>query len=235
MPRTALVVLCSLVVAGIAGCSSSAPSSVNSPSTNPTVLTVTAPPPPPSPSGSPAPEGTVFPSPTPYPRLSIPAGTPRCHTAQLDVAFVSSGAAAGNVEEVFEMRNKSVTSCWVYGFVGFQPLDAQGQPIPESMRWTTDSFFGTTDPPMRILLPPATAPLQWRGMNLYSSDGRGHAFFDIATNDVLCDINQRPVVTVEIWPPDEIQPLKIAATTSSYSTFSFCRDIDLSALQIQPG
>lgn len=125
------------------------------------------------------------------------------------------------------MRNQSAIACWVFGFVGFQTLDANGQRLPQTIRWTTESFFGRSDPPTRILLPAGTAALG-------SGQGTGHAFFNVATNDVLCDANQAPVATLEIWPPDEFQPLKIRAQTADGLPFVFCRYIDLNPLQVQP-
>jgi uncharacterized protein DUF4232 len=180
----------------------------------------------PSPSPSPPPP-PANPSPTIYPRLPIPAGTPRCHTSQVEVGFTSNGAAAGNVEYTFEMRNHSVVACWVYGFVGFQAVNAKGHPFPETIRWTTESFFGRSDQPSRILLPVGTAALG-------SGQGPGHAFFNVATNDVLCDTTQDPVASLEIWPPDEYQSLRIGAQTPSGSPFVFCTYIALNPLQVQP-
>ena len=168
-----------------------------------------------------------MPSPIVYPRLPIPAGTLRCHTAQLEVAYVGVGAAAGNVKATFELRNKSAAPCWVYGFVGFQTLDGNGRPIPRTLVWTTDSFFGRSDPASRILLPTDTARL--------GSDPRtGHAFFNVAGNDVLCDLNQTPVVSLKIWPPDEHQALIVPARSLDGVGFVFCGGIELNPLQVQP-
>lgn len=233
--RSVVVIACAIVATCAAGCSPSPTATRPTSSTNPSVPPTGTVLPSPSPSASPSPQPALTPSPTPYPRLPIPAGTPRCHTAQLEVAFVWSGAALGNVEELFEIRNKSASACWAYGFVGFQALDGQGRAIPETIGWTTDSYFGMSDPPTRILLPTGTAPLQLRENGIWSADGRGHAFFDVWTNDVLCDASQPPAATLEIWPPDEVTPLKISADTGQYLRFSFCRTIELNPLQIQPG
>jgi len=151
----------------------------------------------------------------------------RCHTPQLETAFVGSGAAAGNVEATFEMRNNSATACWIYGFVGFQTLDSNARPIPRTVAWTTDSFFGRSDPPSRILLPADTAQFG-------SEPHTGHAFFNVAGNDVLCDPNETPVVSLKIWPPDELQPLIVPAKTPDGIGFFFCGGIDLNPLQVQP-
>jgi hypothetical protein len=177
----------------------------------------------PTPSASPS----AVPSPTVYARLPIPVGTPRCHTPQLEIAFVAAGAAAGNVAAAFEMRNKWATPCWVYGFVGFQTLDRNGRPIPRTVTWATDSFFGRSDSASRILLPGHTAK--------FGSEPRtGHAFFNVAGNDVLCDLNEVPIVSLKIWPPDEFQPLIVPAKSLDGNGFFFCGGITLNPLQVQP-
>ena len=196
---------------------------------SPTVSTSPAVPvsaPTPSPA-EPSPTPSAIPSPTFYPRLPIPSGTPRCHTPQLEIAFVTEGAAAGNVEGTFEMRNKWVAPCWVYGFVGFQTLDRNGRAIPRTVAWTTDSFFGRSEPASRILLPADTAT--------FGSEPRtGHAFFNVAGNDVICDANETPVVSLKIWPPDEFQPVIVPAKSLNGSAFYFCGGIGLNPLQVQP-
>lgn len=166
-------------------------------------------------------------SPTVYPRLPIPAGTSRCRTAQLEVGFRILPPAAGNVLLSFEMRNRSSQACWVYGFVGFQTLDGSGHPLPKVLRWTTNSFFGKSAPPTRILLPTSTN-------SVGSEAGSGHAFFSVATNDVLCDTNQNPVVSLEIWPPDERRPMIQPAKAVDGRAFFFCRYLEIYPLQVEP-
>ena len=186
----------------------------------------------PSTSASLAPAAAVSPvatpSATPYPRLPVPPGTPRCHTGQLEVAFIGGGAAAGNVLAVYEMRNRSVAACWVYGYVGFQLLDGNGRPLPETRTWSTESFFGRSDPPTQILLPVGTAPLA-------SRNGAGHAFFNVATDDVVCGSSyMNAIASLEIWPPDEYAALIIPARNSQGSQFVSCGGLVLNPLQIQP-
>ncbi len=168
------------------------------------------------------------PSATPYPRLPVPPGTPRCHTWQLDVAFTGEGAAAGNLGASFEMRNRSAAACWVYGYVGFQLLDGNGRPLSETRTWSTESFFGRSDPPTQILLPVGTA-------SLASRNGTGHAFFNVATDDVVCGSDyMNAIATLEIWPPDEYAALIIPARTPQGSQFVSCGGLVLNPLQIQP-
>ena len=65
-------------------------------------------------------------------------------------------------------------------------------------------MFGESQPPSRILLPARTTAL---GVEPRT----GHAFFNVFTNDVLCDFYGNPVANIEIWPPDEYRPLTIPA------------------------
>jgi hypothetical protein len=157
----------------------------------------------------------------------VPAGTPRCHTAQVEVAFIMGSAAAGNVEDTFEMRNTSSTACWVYGYVGFQTLDRQGRRLPQTTNWSWKTYFGDSEPPSRILLPAGTRPL---GVEPRT----GHAFFNVFTNDVLCDFNENPVASIDLWPPDEYTPLTIPARSAYGQQFGFCGGFQLNPLQIQP-
>ena len=211
-----------LVAALIGGCTPGPTSTPRpSPSETRTVTGVLPPAPTPRPAdASPAPTLAI------YPRLAIPPGTTRCHTSQLEVAFNGGNGAAGSVEDFFELRNKSQQGCWVYGFVGFQMLDGNHRPVAPTATWIMDSYFGKSDPPTRIFLPAATTAL---GVEPRT----GHAFFNIFTSNVLCDSTEHPVASLEIWPPDEYQPLTIPAQTA-YARFGFCGSLELNPLQIQP-
>jgi hypothetical protein len=209
----------------VGGCTSPPPQAVQplgtaSPSTSAGVVASVAPP-----DVSPS----ISPSPTVYALTPIPTGTPRCHTSQLEVALLGAGAATGNVRNSFEMRNRSSAPCWVYGYVGLQLLDAHGRALPQSLSRSTDSFFGQSDPPTRILLPLATPPLHSRAA--------GHAFFDVASEDVSCNSNQMSAVaSLEIWPPDEYAALVIPAHGGDWSGgFISCGDLAVNPMQIRPG
>ncbi len=152
-----------------------------------------------------------------------------CHTSQLELALLGAGAATGNVRNSFEMRNRSSVPCWVYGYVGFQLLDAQGRALPQTLTRTTDSFFGQSDPPTRILLRPASPPLHSRAA--------GHAFFDVATEDVSCSGEQMNAIAgLEIWPPDEYAAIIIPAHGGDWiGGFISCGDLAVNPIQIRPG
>ena len=172
---------------------------------------------------------SISPSPTVYARLQIPVGTPRCHSGQLEVALLGAGAATGNVRNSFEMRNRSSASCWVYGYVGFQLLDSRNRPLPQSLGRSTDSFFGQSDPPTRILLPPGTPALHSRAA--------GHAYFDVATEDVTCSAEQMKATTsLEIWAPDEYAAVVIPVRGGEWSEgFISCGDLTVNPMQVRPG
>jgi len=224
MGRTFNAMVSALVGLTVAACTSSPPAAIRSPSSaRPSV--VASAPAPPTPSPPPSNFASAVPM-TSYPRLPIPAGTPRCHTSQLEVSFRSNGAAAGRIEYTFEWRNQSKSPCWVYGFVGFQTIAPNGRALAQTIKWTTELSFGRSDPPSRILLPSDTAALG-------SGQGTGHAFFNVVTNDVLCDTSQNPVALLEIWPPDETAALRIAAQTAAGAPFLFCTDIELNPMQVQ--
>lgn len=227
MPRGRFGLVAGLAAITVSACTPSSPSAVQPSPTISRSPAATAPIPTPSPAEpSPTPSGVA--SPIVYPRLPIPPSTARCRTSQLEVAFITGDAAAGSVEDTFEIRNISATGCWVYGYVGFQTLAANGRRLPQSVTWSTQSYFGNSEPPSRILLPAGTTPL---GVEPRT----GHAFFNLFTNDVMCDTNKDPVATLEIWPPDESQPLTIRAHTLGGSLqLVFCGGFELNPLQIRP-
>lgn len=127
------------------------------------------------------------------------------------------------------MRNRSSAPCWVYGYVGFQLLDSRSRPLPQSLARSTDSFFGHSDPPTRILLSPGSPPLHSRAA--------GHAFFDVATEDVTCSGEQmNATASLEIWPPDEYAAIVIPARGGDWNGgFVSCGDLTVNPMQIQPG
>lgn len=116
----------------------------------------------------------------------------------------------------------------MYGFVGFQLLDRNGRALPETRSWSTESFFGRSDPPTQILLPVGTA-------SLASGNGAGHAFFNVATDDVVCGNDYMDAIaSLEIWPPDEYSALVIPASNPQGSRFVSCGRLTLNPLQVLP-
>ncbi|MDF5725832.1 MAG: DUF4232 domain-containing protein [Rhizonema sp. PD37] len=52
-----------------------------------------------------------------------------CQTSQLSVRRVSSQGATGHIGVVYAFTNTSSSTCTLYGYPGFVPLDAKGQPL----------------------------------------------------------------------------------------------------------
>jgi hypothetical protein len=99
--------------------------------------------------------------------------------------------------------------------------------LPQTTNWSWKTYFGDSEPPSRILLPARTRPLG-------AEPRTGHAFFNVFTNDVLCDFNENPVASIDLWPPDEYTPLTIPARSAYGQQFGFCGGFQLNPLQIQP-
>jgi hypothetical protein len=228
MPRLLIPALAVGVVIGLSGCTS-APTQGAKPSLRAeSPVPIGTGTPTPTPTSEPSANPAIPTTPTPYPRLPIPAGTARCHTPQLEIVFVRANAATGHVLNDFEMRNRSRTPCWVYGYVGFQLLDSAGRPLPQTLVWTTDTFFIRFDPPSRIFLPIGTAPV-------HSSQGQGHAFFNVEADDFTCSADQmKATAKLEIWPPDEYQAIVIP-TKPGWEGFVSCGNLATHPLQVQPG
>ncbi|HXM58949.1 MAG TPA: DUF4232 domain-containing protein [Candidatus Dormibacteraeota bacterium] len=151
------------------------------------------------------PSASASPEPSPQPNASAPgaaptptaapaaAGPDRCHTGQLQVGFVTSQGAAGHIFLTFRMTDAGQATCWMYGFVGMQMLDASGRSLPTRVLRNGGAFAGQAGP-TRFDVPP----------------GRS-ATFDVAYGDVqvgnetTCPEAARLIVT----PPDEFDHVTI--------------------------
>jgi hypothetical protein len=95
-------------------------------------------------------------------------------------------------------------------------------------------MFGHSDSPAEILLPPRTAPLSSGKDPNVPPQVIGHAFFNTATDDVMCSGGQLDATAyLEIWPPDEYSALIISARGPAGS-FGYCGGIGLNPLQVRP-
>jgi hypothetical protein len=141
-PGAALAVALA-VLAGVAGCGRDA-----DPAPTPTPTSAASGPVPSSavpssavPSGA-VPDGAsssaaVPPSAAPVPTRSTapaPAGSGRCHTSELSVAFGPVNAGAGQRQGTVILQNESARRCTIFGFGGLQVLDAARRPLPVVLR-----------------------------------------------------------------------------------------------------
>lgn len=185
----------------------------------------------PSPAGSPAASTGPSPSPTPEATATLPAGPPRCHTADLEVVIASEGGAAGHIGLDFEVRNRSAQECRVFGYFGLSLLNSDGKVAIAAQR-STHIFTASTGPPAAVLLPPASAPLPAR-----SATGgppaavAGHAHFAAAYGDVCDNAPNGTGNAWQLYPPDETQPTSIL--TPSGQNITIC-GLQLTPVQVSP-
>src|SRR6267378_3708114 len=106
MPKGVTAALAVGLLIGFSGCTP-APTQGAKPSLKAvSALPIETATPTPMPTSEPSTSPKIPTTPTPYPRLPIPAGTARCHTSQLEIVFVRANAATGHVLNDFEMRNR---------------------------------------------------------------------------------------------------------------------------------
>jgi hypothetical protein len=115
-----------------------------------------APPPAPATTSPPAaaapvtPPVTTTPAHSPTPPPADAAGPVHCTSAQLRFAAARSEGAAGTLYEAIRVTNIGPTSCWTYGYVGLQILDASGRKLPTTTLRGAIGALG--DEPRRVTL-----------------------------------------------------------------------------------
>ncbi len=147
-----------------------------------------------------------------------PVNTPRCHSTQLQVAYVYLRGLAGRSQGTFELRNASSAPCHVSGYAGIVMLDEQGRLLPTML--TLDQSM----PANEVVLRAGTAPLA-------SGNSEGHAFFNLIW---ITNCNRDPTNTPAKWqitPPNEQTPLIISAQPpAGGQALAVCQN----ALTVQP-
>jgi hypothetical protein len=78
------------------------------------------------------------------------AGPVHCTSAQLRFAAARSEGAAGTLYEAIRVTNIGPASCWTYGYVGLQILDASGRKLPTTTLRGAIGALG--DEPRRVTL-----------------------------------------------------------------------------------
>lgn len=174
----------------------------------------------PRPAATPSPSALVIPPPQGPFR--------RCEVSQLEAQLISIGAAAGNVQGIIELRNRSAAECDLYGYAGIQLLDSGGQPLPTRVRWTTSSFFPPETPLSVVALPPSTSPIT------SSRPVAGHAYVALSWDDVLapCEHPSQLMIT----PPDSYESVTISATPpgGTAGQLTVCSGGSLSVKPVRP-
>jgi len=123
---------------------------------------------------------------------------------QLEAQLIRVGAAAGNLEGIVELRNRSGAECDLIGYAGIQLLDTEGRPLPTKVRWATSSFFPPDTPVSAVALPSDTGPIT------ASQPVPGHAYIAISWDDVQppCEMAGQ----LKLTPPDSNESLTIGVT-----------------------
>ncbi len=124
--------------------------------------------------------------------LALAAGSaggtslPRCHTADLHVYLLPTGAAAGSYALDIAFQNRTRHACFVYGYPGLGLQDAHHRVMPSRVTW--GSSIARRDPGRRrVVLRPGRA-----------------AFASLSASDVpVGDEHCRSSRWLEVTPPDE--------------------------------
>lgn len=136
------------------------------------------------------------------------AGPRHCTSAQLRYSVGGGQGAAGTINVGIRVTNIGPGTCWTYGYVGLQILDASGRPLP------TTTLRGPASPFQGPL------PTQQRNVPTRVTLTKGSwAWFDIAYTDVnqIPDCPDGPLVgaTLAIIAPDTTQAQSIPLTTQA--------------------
>lgn len=97
---------------------------------------------------------------TPVPPVAIPAGTPTCTAAQLEVGRGASSGATGHVNQPIVFRNRTSSACVLQGYPDLAVIAADGQTLAEGAGTTNRGTFFLDGPAVPVLIQPGTAPLK---------------------------------------------------------------------------
>ena len=185
LPLTAAAGLALLLAA--AGCTGRSPTA-----SEPTIRTPAATTPAPGPP-TPAPTSTDPPvrTPTPVPPTT-PSGPDRCDTADLSAHLTMLDSSAGSRYAAVVLKNRSTSTCRVYGYGGVQLLDAAHRPLP------THQIRDRTSPPHRVLLRPGA-----------SANSRLHLHPFGSGSESQTEPCQPTASYLLVTPPDETQPITL--------------------------
>jgi hypothetical protein len=126
-----------------------------------------------------------------------------CKFSQLSVRRVDSNGAMGHIGMVYAFTNISSSSCILYGYPGFVPLTAKGQPLPGvKTTWSERNYMHRARKQKITLAPGDRASFE----AVYSH---------ISSNDRSCAKSAK----VEITPPNTYRHFSLAEKLSP------CREI----------
>ncbi|MDQ6614663.1 MAG: DUF4232 domain-containing protein [Actinomycetota bacterium] len=117
------------------------------------------------------------------------ASATRCHSADLAITDDGGQGAAGEFLGLMVFRNIASRTCTIYGYPGLQRLDANGQPMPTTVK--------------RVAPAPLLFSLQPQQQATLGYDTR-----DQSIGDFVCT----HATTVEVTPPDETTHVNVKST-----------------------
>jgi len=146
----------------------------------------------------------------------------QCTTSQLKISRQSSFdfGATGTLHVGYGFTNVGESACSLYGYPGFQPLGAQGQPLPENLVRTEapgSNFNGgpSYGPPRTVdLVPGATVAFSVA----FGDDTGGPPGLVIGSGVPVEGVICYSASSIEVWPPNQTEALRIAARPT-FSTY----------------
>jgi len=147
-----------------------------------------------------------------------PSNADRCHTSELALDIVGSFQAMNQPRLEFQFTNRSGRTCQLYGWPGIQMLDAQGHHLPTAADRVTGIYVSYgQERPILVHLPPG-----------------GHAYFGVGwVNEVAPPPCENPADLL-VTPPDEANPLRVAASSASGTMGDVCGGGAVAVLPVQP-
>jgi hypothetical protein len=115
------------------------------------------------------------------------AATARCERRQLHLATPRTNGAAGTIHLIFTFRNRSATTCTMFGYPGMRLLNKHHRAMPTT-----------------VIREPATE------QSVLVAPG-GRASFAASYSDVPTGSQRCPAATyAAVWPPNDFRTLTVA-------------------------
>ncbi|MGC8480418.1 MAG: DUF4232 domain-containing protein [Acidimicrobiales bacterium] len=136
---------------------------------------------------------------------------PMCPSSQLNLSLTRTLQEVEVLYVTFGFSNVGTSPCSLFGYPGFQPLSADGQPIPSEVVRTNSpgsTFVGkltggvTATPQFTVVNPGQTVYFQVAYSNVCSGSG--------ASGGLCASAN-----SIQVWPPNQRTPLSVALQGSA--------------------